>query len=218
MLTQALLCAVLTKGQPSGSRQQLEETKKQLHLTLDPLELVNKTHEQRWPLLGGYFMDFEAYKKDSVVAYSILQELDSIAVAHYDEDLQREVDHMSRHFRTYSTGLSEQEKTQQAIANWQTYVSDGRDWEKFLTTFQVVYRCCMQNVEPEICFKAIAYGKRMYDSALRQARSKMDKLQLAQQKCDDPEFGVCRKCHGNIPMGRLLLMPQSLRCVRCASL
>lgn len=61
-------------------------------------------------------------------------------------------------------------------------------------------------------------NKSINDSALRQARSKMDKLQLAQQKCDDPEFGVCRKCHGNIPMGRLLLMPQSLRCVRCASL
>lgn len=167
MLILALLCAVLTKGQPSGSIQQLEETKKQLHLTFEPIELVNKTHEQRWPLLGGYFMDFEAYKKDSVVAYSILQELDSIAVAHYDEDLQREVDHMSRHFRTYSTGLTNKEKTQQAISNWQTYATAGKDWEKFLTTFQVVYRCCMQNVEPEICFKAIAYGKRMYESGYR---------------------------------------------------
>ncbi len=75
MLILALLCAVLTKGQPSGSIQQLEETKKQLHLTFDPIELVNKTHEQRWPLLGGYYMDFQAYKKDSVVAYSILQRI-----------------------------------------------------------------------------------------------------------------------------------------------
>ena len=61
-------------------------------------------------------------------------------------------------------------------------------------------------------------NKSINDAALRQARSKMDKLQLAQQKCDDPEFGVCIKCRGSIPMGRLLLMPQSLRCVRCAQL
>ena len=61
-------------------------------------------------------------------------------------------------------------------------------------------------------------NKSINDSALRQARSKLDKLHLAVQKCNEPEFGVCRKCHGNIPMGRLLLMPQSLRCLRCASL
>ena len=59
-------------------------------------------------------------------------------------------------------------------------------------------------------------NKSINDSALRQARSKMDKLQLAQQKCDDPEFGVCMKCKGPIPMGRLFLMPESLRCVRCS--
>ncbi len=59
-------------------------------------------------------------------------------------------------------------------------------------------------------------NKSINDSALRQARSKMEKLLLAKDKCDDPEFGICRKCRGPIPMGRLLLMPESLFCVRCA--
>lgn len=61
-------------------------------------------------------------------------------------------------------------------------------------------------------------NKSINDSALRQAKSKMEKLLLAKNKCDDADFGVCLKCRGDIPMGRLLIMPQSLRCVRCASL
>ena len=60
-------------------------------------------------------------------------------------------------------------------------------------------------------------NKSINDAALVQTRSKMDKLLLAKQKCDDSEFGICQKCHGAIPMGRLLLMPESLFCVRCAS-
>ncbi|MGB1318070.1 MAG: TraR/DksA family transcriptional regulator, partial [Flavobacteriales bacterium] len=59
-------------------------------------------------------------------------------------------------------------------------------------------------------------NKSINDAALRQARNKLDKLQLAHQKCDDPAFGICIKCKGPIPMGRLTLMPESLRCVRCA--
>ncbi|MGB0918127.1 MAG: TraR/DksA family transcriptional regulator [Flavobacteriales bacterium] len=58
-------------------------------------------------------------------------------------------------------------------------------------------------------------NKSINDSALRQARNKLDKLQLAEQKFNEPEFGICIKCRGPIPMGRLLLMPESLKCVRC---
>ncbi len=60
-------------------------------------------------------------------------------------------------------------------------------------------------------------NKSINDSALRQARVKIEKLLMANDKCDDPEFGICRKCQGPIPMGRLLLMPESMFCVRCAS-
>jgi DnaK suppressor protein len=60
-------------------------------------------------------------------------------------------------------------------------------------------------------------NKSINDAALIQARLKMEKLVFATEKCDDTEFGTCRKCHGVIPMGRLLLVPESLYCVRCAS-
>jgi DnaK suppressor protein len=59
-------------------------------------------------------------------------------------------------------------------------------------------------------------NKSINEAALRQAQSKLEKLQLAKDKCDEDEFGECRKCHAPIPMGRLLLMPESLFCVRCA--
>ena len=60
-------------------------------------------------------------------------------------------------------------------------------------------------------------NKSINEAALVQARSKLEKLLLAREKCMEPEFGICRKCNGAIPLGRLLLMPESLFCVRCAS-
>ena len=60
-------------------------------------------------------------------------------------------------------------------------------------------------------------NKSINDAALVQARSKLDKLQLAQQKCDDPDFGSCKRCGQPIPKGRLILMPESLFCVKCAA-
>lgn len=59
-------------------------------------------------------------------------------------------------------------------------------------------------------------NKSINDAALRQAIMKLEKLIFAQEKCDDPEFGLCKRCKSPIPMGRLLLMPESLFCVRCA--
>lgn len=59
-------------------------------------------------------------------------------------------------------------------------------------------------------------NKSINDAALRQAIMKLEKLQFALEKCDDPEFGLCKRCKSPIPMGRLLLMPESLFCVRCA--
>lgn len=60
-------------------------------------------------------------------------------------------------------------------------------------------------------------NKSINDAALREAVSKLEKLKFAQEKCDEEEFGSCRRCKQNIPMGRLLLMPQSQFCVQCAS-
>ncbi len=59
-------------------------------------------------------------------------------------------------------------------------------------------------------------NKSINEAALGQAREKLDKLKFALDKCNDLEFGSCKRCGNPIPMGRLLLMPESLFCVKCA--
>lgn len=60
-------------------------------------------------------------------------------------------------------------------------------------------------------------NKSINDAALQQAITKLDRLEFALKRSDDEDFGNCRRCGQNIPMGRLLLMPQSAFCVSCAS-
>ncbi len=53
-------------------------------------------------------------------------------------------------------------------------------------------------------------------AALREAKRKYGKLKHALSKIDEPDYGLCSNCKHPIPEGRLMLMPESTRCVRCA--
>lgn len=59
-------------------------------------------------------------------------------------------------------------------------------------------------------------NKSITESALRQAEEKLRKLHVALDNIGKPDFGLCIKCKQPIPIGRILLMPQSNRCVHCA--
>ena len=59
-------------------------------------------------------------------------------------------------------------------------------------------------------------NKSIYDAALLKAQDKLQKLHIAEQNVDKPGFGICVKYNNPIPPGRILLMPQSNRCVNCA--
>jgi DnaK suppressor protein len=59
-------------------------------------------------------------------------------------------------------------------------------------------------------------NKSVMESALRTARARLSKLRVALTKIDLPGFGECSLCQQPIPEGRLLFMPESTRCVRCA--
>lgn len=59
-------------------------------------------------------------------------------------------------------------------------------------------------------------NKSIYDAALLKAKDKLQKLQIAEHNVDKQDFGVCVNCGKPIPLGRILLMPQSNRCVNCA--
>lgn len=58
-------------------------------------------------------------------------------------------------------------------------------------------------------------NKSINEAALAQAQTKFDKLKFALVKCAEPDFGSCKRCNQPIPMGRLVLMPESLFCVKC---
>jgi len=54
------------------------------------------------------------------------------------------------------------------------------------------------------------------EAALRTAEIKLKNLEIALGRVDDPDFGYCARCKGEIPTGRLMLLPHSRTCVKCA--
>ena len=59
-------------------------------------------------------------------------------------------------------------------------------------------------------------NKSVTEAALRQAKDKLSKLRHAMNRLDEDNFGNCKKCGHPIPIMRVVLMPQSPYCVRCA--
>jgi len=90
------------------------------------------------------------------------------------------------------------------------------------TEKQVVdYTELSRPVEPENAIGRISRmdainNKSVTEAALRKAKDKLEKLHYALSKIDDPEFGICIKCRQPIPLGRILIMPQSRTCVSCS--
>lgn len=59
-------------------------------------------------------------------------------------------------------------------------------------------------------------NKSVVEAALRNKREKLSKLQIALSRIDKQEFGICSMCGMPIQEGRLIYMPESTRCIRCA--
>ncbi len=60
-------------------------------------------------------------------------------------------------------------------------------------------------------------NKSVAEAALRTSKRKLGKLQHALACIDLPDFGICQICKGTINPKRVMLMPESNKCVRCAS-
>ena len=60
-------------------------------------------------------------------------------------------------------------------------------------------------------------NKSVNEAALRLAQTKLRNIDISLEKSEDIEFGKCRQCGYEIPIGRLIVMPGSTRCVGCAS-
>jgi len=58
-------------------------------------------------------------------------------------------------------------------------------------------------------------NKSVNQVALTNAEIKFNNLKIALTKIEDADFGICIRCNNPIPLGRILLMPQSITCVNC---
>ena len=59
-------------------------------------------------------------------------------------------------------------------------------------------------------------NKSVMEAALREARRELTQLEHADRHLDDADFGVCAQCGDDIPFKRLMLLPGSTKCMRCA--
>ena len=59
-------------------------------------------------------------------------------------------------------------------------------------------------------------NKTINEASLRQAKAKLKTLNIVLSKIEDNDFGSCLKCKQSIPIGRILIRPESLLCVNCA--
>lgn len=59
-------------------------------------------------------------------------------------------------------------------------------------------------------------NKAISEAALRKAEEKLQQLERMTRLVDEPGFGLCKRCGQPIPMQRLILIPASVFCVRCA--
>ena len=59
-------------------------------------------------------------------------------------------------------------------------------------------------------------NKSVIEVALRNLEDKILKLKLVKSKIDNDDFGICSRCKNVIPLGRILIVPESRFCVNCA--
>lgn len=54
------------------------------------------------------------------------------------------------------------------------------------------------------------------NALLEQAKAKLAALEFTLSKVGTPEFGKCVRCRKEIPIGRILVRPESLYCMECS--
>lgn len=85
----------------------------------------------------------------------------------------------------------------------------------------IEYQEMTKPVAPDVAIGRISRmdainNKAVTESALRQAQEKLNKLNYVLSKIESEDFGICMKCKTQIPVGRILIRPESMYCVNCA--
>ncbi len=59
--------------------------------------------------------------------------------------------------------------------------------------------------------------KNMAEANLKSSEVMIKNLKTTLENLDNDDFGICPVCGNDIPLGRILIVPESKVCVRCAS-
>lgn len=59
-------------------------------------------------------------------------------------------------------------------------------------------------------------NKSVNELLLSKTKSKLQKLEASLAFIDQDDYGMCRVCKQAIPLGRLMMVPESDKCVNCA--
>jgi DnaK suppressor protein len=83
------------------------------------------------------------------------------------------------------------------------------------------YRELTQPVAPDDAIGRVSRmdainNKSVTESALRRYEEKLKNLNYMLEKANTPDFGICVSCGTTIPIQRLIVRPESLKCVDCA--
>lgn len=100
------------------------------------------------------------------------------------------------------------EKVVQEIEKTENSIEDYRDMTKPISPENAVGRMSKMDT---------MNNKSVAEAALLLAEVKLKNLHNVLSSVDGEDFGLCLKCQKPIPIGRILLMPQSRYCVNCAS-
>jgi DnaK suppressor protein len=60
-------------------------------------------------------------------------------------------------------------------------------------------------------------NKSVSEASLIKKKIQLAKLEDAFKNIDTPDFGKCIRCGNDIPWGRIVVMPESGVCIKCAS-
>ncbi len=76
-------------------------------------------------------------------------------------------------------------------------------------------------IAPDCCLGDLGRFEAMHDQenserTLHEARIRLNRLNYALGKIDKEDYGICEECEEDIPVGRLMIVPESTRCVNCA--
>lgn len=99
----------------------------------------------------------------------------------------------------------------------QTIVYEISKTERSITEFKEMTK----PVAPDVAIGRVSRmdainNKSVAEAGLRLAEAKLKNLYRVLSQIGSKDFGLCLKCNQPIPLGRILIRPQSLLCVHCA--